>query len=321
LRSGRSSPSFVDTAYLKAFLRIADFGSISRAAESLGITQPSLSQQVLRLEDEVGFRLFERTTRGVTLTEGGRVFQERAQQILYATEQAIADARELRAEARGQVLFAMPPSIARLLGAPLVEALAQQAPFVRVRVIEAFSGAIRGWLETDKINLGILYEVSPFRHLATRRLASEELVLVGPRGRFGDANTDAELPLSALDGKALIAPGAPHGLRQVIEREAARAGIKLQVDQEIDALDTILGLVEHGHGLAVLPRCAVTAAVESGRLSSARVAEGGMQRMVILARNPAHVLSHASVKVESLTFEVLAQLSAQGRWSGRVQAG
>ena len=311
----------MDTVHLKAFLRIAEIGSISRAAESLGITQPSLSQQVLRLEDEVGFRLFERTTRGVTLTEAGRVFQEHARHIIHKAEHAIADARELRAEARGQVVFAMPPSIARLLGVPLVEALAERAPLVRARVVEAFSGAIRGWLEADKINLGILYEISSFRHLATRRLAKEELVLVGPCGRFGSAEANAEFPLSALGEEALIAPGPQHGLRQLIEREAARAGIKLHVDQEIDALDTILGLVERGRGLAVLPRCAVAAGLESGRLSGARFADGALHRILTLARNPAHVLSHASVKIESLTFEILTRLSTEGAWNGQVETG
>lgn len=310
----------MDTIHLKAFLRIAEIGSISRAAESLGITQPSLSQQLLRLEDEVGFRLFERTTRGVTITEAGEVFQEHARQIVHKTEVAIADARELRAEARGQVVFAMPPSIARLLGAPLIMAVAQRAPLIRLRVVEAFNGVIRGWLETQKIEFGILYEISSFRHLTTRRLAREELVLVGPGNKFGSGIAGAEVPISILGEEPLLAPGPQHGLRQLVDREAGRAGIKLHIAREIDALDTIMDLVEDGLGLAVLPRCAAKTRLEAGRLSEARFADRKLQRILTLARNPAHPLSHASVKVENLTFEILAKLSAEGVWHGKMEA-
>lgn len=299
----------MDTGHLKAFLKIADTGSISRAAESLGIAQPSLSQQLLRLEDELGFRLFDRTARGVVLTEGGRVFQERARQILHAADQAIADARQLRDEAKGQVIFAMPPSVARLAGVPLVTALAEQAPQVRVRIVEAYSGAIRGWLEAEKIDLGILYDLGPLRHLATRRLASEEMVLVGLLDRPGGN----AVPLHALAGLPLIVPGPQHGLRQLLDREAARAGFELTVAQEVDALDATIGLVAAGHGLAVLP----AAAVRGSGLETTRFADGGLRRNLSLVRNPSHVLTHASVRVEHVLIGVLAQLAAGG-WEGRV---
>lgn len=301
----------MDTGHLKAFLKIAETGSISRAAESLGIAQPSLSQQLLRLEDELGLRLFDRTARGVTLTEGGRVFRERARQILHAADQAIADARQLRDEAPGQVIFAMPPSVARLVGVALITTLAEQAPQVRVRIVEAYSGAIRGWLEAEKIDLGILYDLGPLRHLAMRRLASEELVLVGPPGRFDSA----EVPLRALEGVPLIAPGPQHGLRQLLDREAARAGIELTVDHEIDALDATIGLVAAGQGLAVLPVSAVVA----GRLEVARFADGGLRRTLSLVRNPSHVLTHASVRVEHVLIGVLTNLIADG-WAGRLES-
>jgi LysR family nitrogen assimilation transcriptional regulator len=306
----------VDTQHLKAFLKIAETGSISRAAESLGIAQPSLSQQLLRLEDEVGIRLFDRTARGVTLTEAGKIFLERAHQILQATELAIADAQHLREEARGQVVFAMPPSIARLIGAALVEALAEKAPRVKVRIVEAFHGTIRGWLEAEKIDLGILYDLGPLRHLAARHLASDELVLITPRA---SEEHRGEVSLAELAGRPLIAPGPQHGLRQVIDREAARAGVALDIVQEIDALDTITELVARGQGIAILPHCSVMDPVRPGALSVTHFASGGLWRGFSLMRNPSHVLTHASVQMESQTRAVIASLVAEGGWPARLQ--
>ncbi|WP_395398017.1 LysR family transcriptional regulator [Novosphingobium sp. BL-8A] len=295
----------MDTAHLKAFLKIAESASISRAAESLGIAQPSLSQQLLRLEDEIGFALFERSARGVTLTEAGHVFRERARQILHATEQAVADARHLRNDARGQVVLAMPPSLARVVGAPLIEELARQAPSLRLRLVEAYSGAVRGWLEAEKIDLGVLYEVHPLRHLATRTLASEGLVLAGPPGRFA---ADAKVEIAALAAEPLVLPGAQHGLRQLLEREASRLGLAVTVAHEIDSLDTTIALAERGVALAVIPRS--IAALAQGRISTARIGDPPLQRTLALARNPSHVLTHASIMVESLLGRVMAECLA-----------
>jgi LysR family transcriptional regulator, nitrogen assimilation regulatory protein len=292
----------MDTAHLKAFLRIAETGSISRAAQSLGIAQPSLSQQLLRLEDEIGFKLFDRIARGVILTEPGRIFLEQARHILHVTEQAVADARQMRDEARGQVVFAMPPSIARLAGLPLVEALAREAPMVRVRLVEAYTGSIRGWLESEKIDLGILYDLGPLRHLAARFLLSDKLAFVGPPGRFGPG---ASAALHDISGEPLIMPGPQHGLRQLLDREAAREGVDLRIDQEIDSLDTSIALVAAGRGLAVLPLCSVSGPAFADRVSMASIGAPPLQRSLNVVRNPSHVLTHASVTVERLLRQVL----------------
>jgi len=87
----------MNTRHLRSFLRVAETKSISRAAVSLGIAQPSLSQHILRLEDEVGQQLLKRTARGITLTEAGAIFRTHARQILRSVEQGIDDVRQAAA--------------------------------------------------------------------------------------------------------------------------------------------------------------------------------------------------------------------------------
>lgn len=306
----------MDTRYLKSFLKIAETRSISRAAESLGITQPSLSQQVLRLEDEVGTKLFRRTARGVTLTEAGRIFLEHARHILQRADQAVEDVRQLDALASGQVIFAMPPSVNLVIGAALVEAIAEDAPHVSVRLVDAFTGTIRGWLEQGKIDLGILYDLGPLRHLSGRPLVREELLLCGPpHDASGDTGEpDVGVPLAALAGLPLIAPGPQHGLRQMLEREAAQIGVQLSVVHEIDSLSQILTLVERGHGWAVLPEPVIADMVRAGRTSCIRVQGQALSRSLTLVRNPNHVVSYASVRVEDLTFQIMHRLIEAGDW-------
>lgn len=305
----------MDTRHLRSFLKIAETGSISRAAVSLGIAQASLSQQLLRLEDEVGFSLFRRTARGVTLTETGRIFQEQARHILRLTELAIEDARQVTAEARGSVILAVPYSISKFAGVALIEAFRRHAPRVSFRLVEAFTGQIRGWLDAGKVDLGILHELGPLRHLSSRRLATEELFLIGPAGRYGGPDAMAEVSIAELAALPMILPGLPHGLRQFIDQETERLGVSVTVQQEIDAMAHIGSLVARGHGYSVLPLSAIAESVGTRQVSIARIQGGSIRRTLCLVRNTSQLVTHASVRCEDLTIKVLSRLIDKGVWA------
>jgi LysR family nitrogen assimilation transcriptional regulator len=311
----------VDTRHLRSFLKIAEKGSISRAAVSLGIAQASLSQQLLRLEDEVGFSLFRRTARGVTLTETGRIFQEQARNILRVTELAIEDARQVTAEARGPVILAVPYSISRLAGVALVEAFRRHAPRLSFHLVEAFTGQIRGWLDAGKVDLGVLHDLGALRHLSSRRLASEELFLIGPPNRYGTLEVMSTVPITELASLPMILPGLSNGLRQLIQQETERLGVTVRVHQEIDAMGHIGSLVARGHGFSILPLSAVADALAPGQVSIARIQDGSIKRTLCLARNISQVVTHASVRCEDLTIKVLSRLIEKGVWRAELDIG
>lgn len=312
----------MDTRYLKSFLRTAELRSISRAAESLGIAQPSLSQQLLRLEDEVGFKLFNRTARGVIVTEAGRIFQEHARHILSSIDQALEDIQEVNAAASGQAILALPYSVNRLIGVGLVEAVMNHTPNTSVRLVEAMTGNIRGWLDGGRIDLGILYDLGPLRHLSARPLVSEEMYLIGPAGRFGSSTEDApSIPLDCLNDFPLITCGPQHGLRNFLDHEAVRLGFSYRVSHEIDAIGTIAALVANGHGFTILSKPAVDDDLFSGKLSFARVGDGALRRKLSLVRNPARVVTHASARVEDLVTKIMGSLIADGVWQAVPEAG
>jgi LysR family nitrogen assimilation transcriptional regulator len=310
----------VETQHLRSFLKIAETGSISRAALSLGIAQASLSQQLLRLEDVVGCSLFRRSARGVTLTESGRVFQEQARNILRLTESAIEDVRHLTTDARGAVILAVPYSISKLAGVTLVEAFRRRAPLLSFRLVEAFTGQIRGWLDAGKIDLGILHEVGPLRHLSSRRLAAEELYLIGPPERFGNLDKMPNVAVKDLAALPMILPGPQHGLRQLIDLETGRLGTGLKINQEIDAMAHVSTLVARGHGYSILPLAIIADAVATGQVSIARIHKGAIRRTLCLVRNNTQVLTHASVRCEDLTIKVLSRLIEKGVWKAEPDA-
>jgi LysR family nitrogen assimilation transcriptional regulator len=302
----------MDTRQLKNFLKIAELGSISRAADALGLAQPSLSQQMMRLEDELGAKLFRRTSRGVVTTEPGRLFVEHAQHILQTFDRAVEELAELRGEARVTVTFAMPPSVAQVVGSLLVESVFKHMPRVSLRLVEGFTGHIRKWLEDGEIDMGILYDVSSLRHLSVKRVAHEELYLIGPPGKLGDLDHPISISARQLSELRMILPGPEHGMRQLLEREAQRLSASLKVWAEIDTLPQIMKLVAGGNGYTITSFAAAREDLTARRVSAARIEEGAIRRTVCLVRNPSRTL--AAVRVEDFTLNLMDAMIAKGRW-------
>lgn len=307
----------METRYLRSFLKIAETGSITRAADSLGISQPSLSQQLLRLEDEVGVSLFSRTARGVTLTESGRRFLGHARSIIENVNTAFEDVRHSGEDAVGEVILAAPYSISRLAGARFFEVMAQRAPHVRFRFVEAMTAQIWGWLEEAKVDLGVLNYLGPRRKLSFRQIAREELFLVGPADEFGTLNHPAEVSPQTLGELPMILPGFPHGLRQQIDLEAARCGAAFKSVRDMDAIAHIGGLIAAGHGYSILPFPAVSNDLAAGRVSIARIVGGAFERQLALVRNSSAVITHASVICEDVVHSVLSGMIASDTWRAK----
>jgi LysR family nitrogen assimilation transcriptional regulator len=306
----------MDTRQLKNFLKVVELGSISQAADALGIAQPSLSQQMMRLEDELGAKLLQRTSRGVSATDSGRLFVEHAEHILQTFERAMEDMAQVSGEARITVTLAMPPSVGLVLGATLVEAVLRHTPRISLRLVEAFTGHIRQWLEDGSIDLGVLYDVSALPRLSVKRLAHEELYLVGPPGKLGDFDNPISVSARQLGELRLILPGAEHGLRQLLEREAQRLGVSLRVWAEVDSLPPILKLVAGGHGYTITSFAAAREALGDKRVSAARIEEGAIRRTVCLVRNPARTL--AAVRIEELVLNLAEAMIVKGKWNAEL---
>ena len=309
----------MDTRHLRNFLKVAELGSISRAAEALALSQPSLSQQMLRLEDEVGARLFDRTPRGVKITRAGELLATGGLAALKVLEGAQAEIRRAAAEDGRKVALGMPFSISRLLAVVLTERVMEEAAPIALRIHEAFSGAIRAMVLDGRLDLGLLYDIEPLDGLEVVRLAREDLYLVGPRGRLGGGDGPS-VGLAELTATPLVVPGPAHGLRQALEREAARLGVRLSVASEIDTLEHIVGLVADGRGFSILPLAAMAGELRAGRISAAKV-EGAFQRTLYLARSPDRPASAAVLRVEALVVALIAALIAGGTWAAEAEVG
>lgn len=308
----------MDEAQLRNFMMIGRCASITEAADRLGIAQPSLSQQLLRLEDEFGAKLFRRTSRGVAATEAGRMLQEHAATILQAMNRAREEVHAADHVPQGEVRLGLPGTASLILAVPLLIAARSELPQVNVRVREAMSGTIRRWLEEGRIELGVLYDAEAARHLATKVVARETLLLIGSPGAFGpsDEHGIALEPAdpAVLNTHGFVLPSVSHALRKLIERQLLVANVTLSVSIEIDSLAHTKTLVASGMGYTLLSHAAVRTELASGELAAARIDGVDLSRSVSFVRNPAQTLSRASIEVEDLGRRLLREAVQENRW-------
>ena len=306
---------------LRYFVGISEAGSLLKASARLHIAQPALGQQMAALEQELGAKLFDRSSRGVTLTDAGRIFLEHAQLVLADIERARAAVRESAAVPSGDVAVGLPTTVAQVATVPLLQACRAQLPQVRLKLVEAYSGFVHEWLLSGRLDLALLYGDQAEPALAKRPLLDDRLAFISG-GRAGSAGNEggtgsAGTTLAALAQWPLVLPGREHGLRRIIDEACAREGITLEVIAEIESLPNVKRAVEAGLGHTILPLGAVAEEVAAGRLSAAPIEHPSIPRRVVCATNMARPTTPAAAAVVELLIEVIRGLVDSGAWPAR----
>ena len=205
----------------RAFVAIAELGSLTRAALVLDRAQPVLSRQMNALERECDARLFVRTGRGVELSEFGR-------QLFPAIKALLVNAGELEREIRGGsrgpsgvVTLGLLPSLGNPLIGRLFKRMHELHPAIHLKILEGSSGQVEEWLGEERLDIAILYRYTPSVPEGEHSLAIVDSYLIGAKG---DRLTSvAEVPFAKLDRLPLILPSAPNGLRNALDALARRA--------------------------------------------------------------------------------------------------
>lgn len=309
----------MDIRQMRYFIAIAESGSLSEAAMKLNLAQPSLSQHLANMEDELGVNLVVRTPRGSSLSAEGHVLLTHAHQITNMMSQCLAEMKELSDEISGTVRFGMPPSSSMVMSVPLAETVRIELPKVRLRASEAMSGFIKTWVEDGTVDIGLLYNLQGAEHFASTHVLDERLFFFSAPDAWPLATPPGtSVPMRDLEALELVLPGEPHGLRRIIERAAASSGVTLNVVTELDAMTQIKELVARGSGFSIFAPAACHDFVESGRLLMAPIVDPIISRPVYLVRNPKVAQSRACLAIEQIALHVAADLVKRGIWQGEL---
>jgi LysR family transcriptional activator of glutamate synthase operon len=229
----------------------------TRAAAREHIAQPALSQQIRRLEQEVGLPLVHRTTRQVALTEAGTMLVERARRVLGELEAARAELEELSGVRSGRVTIGAMQTVGAFDLSLLLATFHERHPGVELAIREEPSDTLAALLRADVLDLAILSVTDRIerRGLGLEQLTSEELVAVLPRGHRLAGRK--RMRFAELADEEFIGFREGWALRHVFEQAAAEAGFTPRLAFESNELPRIRTLVARGLGVAVLPRSGI----------------------------------------------------------------
>jgi LysR family nitrogen assimilation transcriptional regulator len=293
---------------LEAFALVVEFGSLTRAARTADIAQSLLSRQIAQLESEWGDRLFERTGRGVLLSDFGRRVQPEIQLLLDQARRLELTAKEAAGTLAGTVHIGMFPSVARQLLPLLFADIQVRAPAVRLQVIEGFSGSLDEQLASGRLDITVMNRYGSIAARGEDVLGHAETFLVG---RPGDPRlAEKTVSLRALDGVSLVLPPMPNGLRSILEQQAKRQGLTLRVVLEVDTLVAMKNIAASGEAFTMLPLIAVEEDIGQGTLAAARMVRPAIKRIITLGLTQQRPLSKAARLVASRLRELTGRLLA-----------
>lgn len=241
----------MDLTRLRYFVHVAEQGSFTRAASTLGIVQPALSRQVRLLESELKQQLLVRHGHGVAVTEAGKRLLDHARGILHQVERAREDLARVDGALASRLVIGLPPSVARILTVALVREFNARLPQASLCINESLSATMREWLLGGRLDIALLYDPQPSPELELVPLMEETLCLVSARTGKADSSPVTLKSIAALQ---LLLPSRPNSLRLVLETGLAELGHELRVNLEIDNYSSILDVVADGAGHTVLPR-------------------------------------------------------------------
>jgi len=271
----------MNPAAWKLFIDAVELGSLSKVATAYGTSQPHISRRITELERECGGRLFQRTGRGVVLTDFGQRVAPKVRAWLASTEQLSNDIQATAGKPIGRVRLGILPSAAHPLVSTLYYRLRERYPLVQLSVREGQGAQLETWLEEGSLDLAILFRHTPTPKNGDIYLAETATYLVSAAG--DPLTAEPTVPFSALNNLPLVLFCRPNSWRDRLDQLSAERGIPLNVAVEADSLSLQTHIAADGGLYALLGPYAIAAAAKECRIHSSKIVDPVIPRYIALA--------------------------------------
>jgi LysR family transcriptional regulator, hydrogen peroxide-inducible genes activator len=237
---------------LTYFVAVAETGSFSRAAERCNIAQPSLSQQIQKLEAELGEPLFDRLPRRVVLTDAGRNLLPRATSILADLQDIKHSMNQMADSSSGMLNVGFIPTIAPFVLPRVIQRFSQDFPFARLSVHEDLTEVLVRDLVDGKLDVGVTSTPIHNRLIRTQELLSEPLLVAS--SKKNDIITRADIRVKELDDYPFIALSEMHCLGEQVQSFCYQQHLELKIVCHTSQLTTVQNCVALGLGVSLVPK-------------------------------------------------------------------
>ena len=281
----------MDVSHFEVMIAVAREKSFSRAAESLGRTQPAISQTIRRLESELGASLFDRSSKDGTLTAAGEIVLDYARQIMSLRQNALSAVRDLREVKSGKItLSANEHTVFAIL--PIIEKFNLVHPDVKIEVRRGVASRIPDEIASREVELGVLSFKPKDTALVSVGIGADDIILItSTEHPFAKRTVVA---ISDLANEKFIAHNARSPYRKYVVEAFENYGTRLNISIELPSLEAIKKLVAAGTGVALVPRLSVESEIANGGLIGLAVRELKLSRKLNIVYRKNAVLSHAA---------------------------
>jgi DNA-binding transcriptional LysR family regulator len=274
----------MDTRQLQAFCAVVEKKSFSQAAEQLGVTQPAVSLQVRALEQRLGQSLLDRSGRRVEPTEAGRRLYRSAQRMLALEEQLLDEVSADDGRLTGTLAIGASTGPGAHLVPLLLCEFQREHPDLHVALSIWDTQTVIDRVVDRQLELGVVGALRRHRSLEFEPLVRDEIVLAVPPGHDAAGGT---ISLDELKEETLIVMQEGAGVRQVVEEELRRAGLRLRGIEpklELGLQESVKSAVAAGYGVAFISRTAIEGELAAGRLAAAQVEGVEPARQIYIVR-------------------------------------
>jgi LysR family transcriptional regulator, hydrogen peroxide-inducible genes activator len=240
---------------LRYFRAVARHGTFTRASEVEHVAQPSLSQQILKLEAELGARLFDRLPRSAKLTVFGKAFLPKAERILRELEEARTELRDMSGNEKGEVVVGIIPTIAAYLLPRLLNHFTGRHPLITIKIIEDITPALLQRLHEGTIDLAVVALPIDGSELTSVELFEEKFYAVLPEKHC--LASRASISLAELNREPFLLLKEGHCFRDSVIAACHKSKISPSIVFESGQFATILAMVSAGMGVSAVPAMVV----------------------------------------------------------------
>ncbi len=286
----------LSTRELRAFVALAEQRNFTRAASLCHLSQPAFSALIQALEANVGGRLFERSTRHVSLTAEGEAFLDAALRLLKDADAAIEGVRDHVARRRGKVAIAILPSLAAGWLPPLLARFHQAHPGIELDVADVLSDECLERVRSGRADFALASSRTDAPELRTERFCSDDFHVVFPAGHALAAKAGA-VRLNELHAFPIVQLARSSSVRQYVE--AAIYPHRMRTVMELEQLSTVARMVQAGLGITIVPSLTLFHFDQPG-LAARRIQSAGLKRQVFLVRRSDRALSSAAQGLHAL---------------------
>jgi LysR family nitrogen assimilation transcriptional regulator len=297
---------------LTYFSRVFEMRNITRAAQSLHVAQPALSQQIALLEDDLGVKLLVRTPKGVSATAEGTLLYQHAQTILRQVDSTRSLMIRSEQQVSGKVSIGLASSTARILALPLMARAKREYPSIALEIVDIPSADLTNRVLQGRIDFSLSVDQQPISGLSRTPLLIEEMfLLTNPAWKLSKTG----MGMADIANLPIILPSPPNTLRARVDYAFMQAGLTYNLFAEASTAAIVIPAVRAGLAATILPYSAAHSEITAGLITRHSLAFN-LSREIVLCSSDSLLVSPAIVKVTDLCKSVVRNLVSEATWLG-----